>query len=95
MMLLEDYGLVKGSVLRHYKGGVYQAEAVCLIAHKDGAGSEPALLYRHLFGSVTFCRPVSEMFEMVADSEGRLVRRFVPIPEQEVGRILLEQHPDR
>lgn len=63
-MLSENFGLAKGMLLRHYKGGIYTVEGLCLLTCKGKVGV-PALLFRHIFGSETHCIPIAEAFETV------------------------------
>lgn len=63
-MLSEDFGLAKGMLLRHYKGGIYTVEGLCLLTC-EGKVEVPALLFRHIFGSETHCIPIAEAFETV------------------------------
>lgn len=66
--------LTPGTMLRHYKGGLYTVVGICLIE----ATLKPGVLYKPMQGdsqNVTWMRPLSEFLEQVDTSEG-LVPRF-------------------
>ena len=69
--------LQPGTLVRHYKGGLYRIEAACLIE----ATLETGLLYRPQQGNATqvlWLRPVAAFDDWVETAEGR-VRRFTPV----------------
>ena len=68
-----------GSMLRHYKGGLYTIVGTCLIE----ATLKPGVLYKPLQGdsqNVTWMRPISE-FQDVVETPNGAVQRFVLVPE--------------
>ena len=69
--------LQPGTLLRHYKGGLYRVEGSCLIE----ATLEAGILYRPQQGDsrhVLWMRPASAFDEQVSTDHG-LVRRFTPV----------------
>lgn len=65
-----------GSLLQHYKGGLYRVEGVCLIEATLGTG----ILYRPEQGDAThvlWMRPAVEFDDLVPTLNGT-VRRFSP-----------------
>ena len=70
--------LQTGSLVRHYKGGLYRIEGACLIE----ATLETGILYRPQQGNaihVLWMRPAAAFDELVEAEQG-LVRRFSPVP---------------
>ncbi|MDD2879427.1 MAG: DUF1653 domain-containing protein [Rhodoferax sp.] len=68
-----------GSLLRHYKGGLYTVVGTCLIE----ATLQPGVLYKPHQGDsqdVTWMRPMAEIDDMVATAHGA-VRRFVAVSD--------------
>lgn len=71
--------LQAGSLVRHYKGGLYRLEGACLIE----ATLETGILYRPQQGNAThvlWMRPASAFDELVETDHGP-VRRFSPVTE--------------
>jgi hypothetical protein len=69
--------LQPGTLLRHYKGGLYRVEGACLIE----ATLEAGVLYRPQQGQVTdvlWMRPAAAFDEWVSTDQGP-VRRFSPV----------------
>ncbi len=69
--------LQPGTLVRHYKGGLYRIEGVCLIE----ATLETGLLYRPQQGDamdVLWMRPAGAFDDWVDTPQGR-VRRFEPV----------------
>lgn len=69
--------LVAGTVLRHYKGGLYRVVGACLIE----ATLETGILYQPLQGDsqdLLWMRPAGAFDETVTTPSG-LVKRFTPV----------------
>jgi len=61
-----------GGQYRHYKGNLYEVEALAIIE----ATNEPAVMYRALYGKgLVFIRPVSDWL-MIIKWQGETVPRF-------------------
>ncbi len=64
--------LTPGTMLRHYKGGLYTVTGLCRIEATGATG----VLYQPMQGSeqVTWMRPFAEFLDQVATAEGRVPR---------------------
>lgn len=69
--------LPPGTLLRHYKGGLYRVTGFCRIE----ATGETGVLYQPLQGEagVTWMRPLAQFGDEVATAAGT-VRRFTVVP---------------
>ncbi len=62
---------LRGSVYKHYKGGLYVVICSCL----NESNKQQLIIYRDLATGNTWCRPVKEWDELV-EIEGKKVQRF-------------------
>ncbi len=70
---------VTGTILRHYKGGLYTVVGTCLIE----ATLQPGVLYRPLQGDkqdIVWMRPIAQFQDVVVTADGP-VRRFELVGE--------------
>ena len=75
--------LQPGTLVRHYKGGLYRIEGACLIE----ATLETGILYRPQQGNamhLLWVRPASAFDEQIPTDQG-LVARFNPVRSSEGG----------
>lgn len=69
---------------RHFKGNVYQVLHIA----KHSETLEEMVVYQAMYGERGIWVRPKEMFEEVIERDGRLIRRFSPISEEEAGKVL-------
>ena len=65
----------QGTRLKHFKGGIYTVVIMALEVSSDK--EIPYCIY--IDGTMTYCRPIKNMQEIVIDFQGNKCQRFVEI----------------